>query len=78
MTKDNLKTLKDIEENSKIYGSWIDEPTNSLYYRDDEVEDIFNSIKVEAINWYKELKECENNTSEWIKHFFNIDEENLK
>ena len=58
-----LKTLKEVQANKCKYHNGDLCPT---------------CLKQEAIKWVQELKECENPTSEWIKHFFNITEEDLE
>ena len=60
-----LKTLKDIE--AKKFG-------NSIYAHYSE-----KKLKYEAIKWIKdEDSQTLDSTDAWIKHFFNITEEDLK
>jgi hypothetical protein len=72
-----LKTLKDFELTSPDFQDWIQK-----------------ELTVEAVKWVKELEEHEEdsifacpqewdsastyNVREWIKHFFNITDEDLK
>ena len=59
-----LKTLKDIE---KITG--LDETCRRLFE---------TSLKAEAIKWVKSPEKSYYTTINWILHFFNITEEDLK
>jgi len=69
-----LKTLKDLRNKANVaYGDSLDD----CEYGCADV------IKEEAIKWIKELenqmlKRKGDQTIEWIKHFFNITEEDLK
>ena len=66
-----LKTLEDIYNNE--LGSEITEATK-------------NTLKAEAVKWVKifefgtpnGLNPIDSKTKEWIKHFFNLTEEDLK
>ncbi len=80
-----LKTLKDIKEDIDSEQWEFDSAWSPGAYRALEL------LKQEAIKWIKELKETDEfsedeqgifdnnyNVQEWIKHFFNITEEDLK
>ena len=70
-----LKTLKD-------FGRYYDKDRDVFVRTISEKE-----IKAEAVKWVKSIRHSEGNLSEkygdaqkeiWIKHFFNITEEDLK
>ncbi len=66
-----LKTLKDFEVNPK---SWAGAMANAgRKYTIDIPE-----LKQEAIKWVKSPEKSYYTTINWILHFFNITEENLK
>ena len=77
-----LKTLKDLVETKDHCSTW-----ETIGFADEK------ELKEEAIKWIKELKRvdrhfskidikyrkcCRNSTMNWIKHFFNITEDDLK
>ena len=72
-----LKTLKDIEEDIRKGYEAVGDLDN-FTFPDEE-------LKQEAIKWVKELQyhnefereSSASNVQEWIKHFFNITEEDL-
>jgi len=75
MTK--LKTLKDFQkESNDIFGSLAE------YKRHKIGDTIFLNLKQEAIKWCKSdnpyLNDCDGAVEIWIKHFFDIKEEELK
>ena len=63
-----LKTLKDLD-----FNDWISMPADKFN------EFIQNKIKFEAVKWVK-YKETipDSAVIEWIKHFFNLTEEDLR
>ena len=63
MTENKLKTLKDIN-------CYEDEYISNLVDK--------NMLKAEAVKWYKAQAGTYDIIAEWIKHFFNITEEELK
>jgi hypothetical protein len=67
-----LKTLKDI--NFLVPGNFTERKLGNKYIKDE--------LKQEAINWLKSyspfLNDCNGAVDEWIKHFFNISDEDLK
>ncbi len=66
-----LKTLNDIKEDSPL-----------LNWAEELVSNHKKKIKAEAIKWVKEHIEMDFDhlvfVNDWIKHFFNITEEDLK
>ena len=74
-----LKTLRDFEVNPK---SWAGAMANAGRKYTIEISD----LKQEAIKWVKKLDfccnsegfACEEEIQKWIKHFFNIEEKDLK
>lgn len=64
-----LKTLKDLKDFEKIDLDGEDYEAGYV-----KVED----LKQEAIKWVKSKKQYWPSTDNWIKHFFNITEEDLK
>ncbi len=89
-----LETLKDIKGyfGSEKWGTdyWINKYGN-VDTGERLRDEICKQLKQEAIKWIKELKETDEfsedeqgifdnnyNVQEWIKHFFNLTEEDLK
>lgn len=73
-----LKTLKELQE------KWIDYQMND----DDKamILDLFDDLKIESVKWIKYYQKIKYNEPEyakrriqiqWIKHFFNLTEEDL-
>ena len=89
---EKLKTLKDIELRDEIHKTHDCKACEGFSNCTDELENnILNKIKQEAIKWIKsynidkdswtgkDIPSPENNLiCVWIKHFFNITEEDLK
>lgn len=74
-SKKTLKTLKDIQ-----HRLWTDEETN--VFANNRIRE---RLRQEAIKWVKsnnplivDRNYSANEVIEWIKHFFNITEEDLK
>ena len=74
--EDKLKTLKDFGENNSLD---YDRPT---LFKDTFV---YDNLRTEAVKWVKELRkdpedlfDYGTSIDEFIKHFFNITEEDLK
>lgn len=79
--KENLKTLKDLKVNLSVVAP-------HLNWKSEVVE--YDVARQEAIKWIKDNEKRQDETTdenvfascaviiEWIKHFFNITEEDLK
>ena len=68
MTKNNLKTLKDIK---------INHPTERGFRRELKAEAV-KCIKIFEFGTPSGLQPMDSKTRAWIKHFFNLTEEDLK
>ena len=70
-----LKTLEDLEEEIILRCKWAGEEETKVAF-------VLHFVKQEVINWVKEpgelVEPSETRTITWIKHFFNITEEDLK
>ncbi len=72
----NLKTLKDLQyeffvHNNKVYSHTLARKNNKA------IRDFILHLRLESIEWYKVLNP-KINVQEFIKHTFNINEEDLK
>ena len=86
MKVEKLKTFKDFERELFDFGDWETIETNDEGDADSamvylgEVQKKFDKLKAEAIKWVKEDKENLGDLwdlDEWIKHFFNLTEEDF-
>ena len=69
MTK--LKTLKDFDWEGNV--SVFDGDMTGV-----DEESIKKELKAEAVKWIKDINHSSITVESWIKHFFNITEEDLK